>query len=141
MMLGAVIFDPARFVLRFPQFAAYNTEHPDALQLYFDEAALILKNDASSLVKNEAERAILLNLLTAHIATLAGVVSPGGAGSTAGQVGRVSSASEGSVSASFDVGTVYASQGWYMSTTYGAQYWALTGKYRRARFVRSGRCC
>lgn len=141
MVFGAVIFDAAAFVLRFPQFAAYNSAHPDALQMYFDEAALILKNDYTSMVKDLNERSILLNLLTAHIATLSGILAPGGAGSTASQVGRVSSASEGSVSASFDAGTVYASQAWFMSTQYGAQYWMMTSKYRHARFIRARRCC
>lgn len=141
MMIGAVIFDAAAFVLRFPEFAAYNAANPGALQRFFDEAALILKNDYTSRVKDLTERSILLNLLTAHIATLAGIVSPGGAGSTAGQVGRVGSASQGSVSVSLDAGTVYASQAWYMSTSYGAQYWQLTSKYRHMRIVRARRCC
>lgn len=140
MTSGVVTFDAAAFVQRFPQFAAYNTANPGGLQMFFDEAALLLKNNQNSLVKDLAERSILLNMLTAHIATLGGVVAPGGAGSTAGQVGRVSSAGEGSVSASLDMGAVYGTAAWYMQTQWGAQYWTLTAKYRTARFVSARRC-
>lgn len=139
MAIGAVPFDAAAFIARFPQFAAYNTATPSGLQMFFDEAALLLKNNQNSLVKDLAERSILLNMLTAHIATLGGVVAAGGAGSTAGQVGRVSSATEGSVSASLDMGAVYGTAAWYMQTQWGAQYWALTAPYRNARFI-SARC-
>lgn len=141
MMTGAVIFDPAAFVLRFPEFAAYNSANTGALQRFFDEAALLLKNDYTSIVKDPGERSILLNLLAAHIATLSGAIAPGGSGSTAGQVGRVATASEGSVSVSLDAGTVYASQAWFMATQYGAMYWQLTSRYRHARFLRARRCC
>lgn len=136
-----VIFDAAAFVVRFPQFAAYNTAHPDGLLMFFDEATLLLKNDGTSRVRNLAERAILLNLLVAHLATLGGILAPGGAGSTAGQVGRVSNASEGSVSVTLDAGIVYASQAWYMATSYGAQYWQMTSKYRHMRYLTPRRCC
>lgn len=138
---GVVIFDAAAFVLRFPQFAAYNTATPAGLQMFFNEATLLLNNTSGSLVQEVTERAILLNLIVAHLAVLGGVVAPGGAGSTAGQVGRVSSATEGSVSASLDMGAVYGSAAWWMQTQYGAQYWAMTAQYRQARFVRARRFC
>jgi hypothetical protein len=93
------------------------------------------------LVKDLAERTILLNLITAHIATLSGIIAPGGAGSTATQVGRVSSATEGSVTASLDMGAQYASAAWFMQTQYGASYRQMTAKYRTARFVSARRRC
>lgn len=136
---GVVVFDPDAFVLRYPSFAAYNAAHPGMLQMFFDEATLLLANDYRSKVCDLNERRMLLNMLTAHIAQLAGVLSAGGAGSTATQVGRVSSATEGSVSASLDNGTVYASAAWYQQTQYGSQYWAMTAKYRNARFVMAAR--
>lgn len=140
MANGVVIFDAAAFVLRFPFFAAYNTATPAGLQMFFNEATLLLNNTSASLVKDETERAMLLNLITAHIALINGVAAPGGAGSTAGQVGRVSSATEGSVSVSLDMGAAYASAAWWMQSSYGAQYWAMTAQYRQARFVHARRC-
>ncbi len=134
-MSGAVVFDPASFVQRFPQFAAYNAANPAGLQMLFDEAALLCKNDYTSLVKDLGERAILLNLITAHIATLNGITEPTGAGSTAKQVGRVSSATQGSESASLDMGAVHGSAAWWMQTQYGASYWQMSAKYRNARFI------
>lgn len=140
-MSGAVIFDAVAFVRRFPQFASYHATTADGLQMFFDEAALLLKNDHTSLVKDLTERGILLNLLVAHIGTLGGVVDLGGAGSTAKQVGRVASATEGSVSASLDMGATYGSAAWYQQTQHGATYRAMTAKYRTARFVHARHRC
>lgn len=136
-MSGVVIFDAALFVQRYPQFAAVS---PALLGMFFDEATLQLNNSPSSIVRDLGERTILLNLITAHIVTLSGVTTPGGAGSTATQVGRVSSASEGSVSASLDMGPTSARSAYWMQTQFGAQYWQLTAKYRTMRYVR-GRVC
>lgn len=142
MSSGVVTFDVAAFVARYPQFAAYNTANPGALQLFFNEATLLLKNAPNSLVRDLVERTMLLNMITAHLGLLAGILAPGGAGSTSGQVGRVSSATEGSVSATLDMGAVYASQAWWLQTQMGASYWQMTAKYRtmRAVYPRGCRC-
>jgi hypothetical protein len=142
MTSGVVTFDVAAFVARYPQFAAYNTANPGMLQLFFNEATLLLKNTPTSLVRDLTERAMLLNMITAHLALLAGVLAPGGAGSTAGQVGRVSSATEGTVSATLDMGAVYGKEAWWLQSQYGATYWQMTAKYRtmRVAYPRACRC-
>lgn len=140
-MSGVVVFDPARFVLRFPQFATYHNANPDGLQMFFDEATLLLNNTHTSLIKTLTVRTILLNLITAHIALLSGIATPGGAGSTATQVGRVSSASEGSVTASLDMGAVPGSAAWWMQTQPGATYWTMTAQYRTMRYITPRRRC
>lgn len=122
-----VIFNADTFVARFPEFSGTNGE---LLEMYFDEACLKLKNTDSSIVKDEKERRILLYLLTAHIAQLGQQTAKG----NGNLVGRISSASEGSVSVSTDAGPVTNAQAWYMQTVYGAEYWALTAKYRRMRY-------
>lgn len=141
-MSGVVTFDVAAFVARYPQFAAYNTANPGALQLFFNEATLLLKNAANSLVRDLTERAMLLNMIVAHLGLIGGILTPAGAGSTAGQVGRVSNATEGSVSATLDMGAAYGSQAWWNQSQYGATYWAMTAKYRtmRAVYPRNCRC-
>lgn len=133
MTCGAVVFDPAAFVRRYPQFAAVDA---GTLQDFFNEAALYCNNTSRSVVKDLGERSVLLGMLTAHIGTLSGVLTPAGQGSTATQVGRVSSAAEGSVSASLDMGAQPGSAAWYLQTQYGAAYRQATAKYRTMRYTR-----
>jgi hypothetical protein len=139
MCAGVVVFDPAAFAARYPQFANVSTQ---LLQAFFDEAAaLYLNNSTRSIVQDLAERAILLNLIVAHLGTLSGVLTPAGQGSNATQVGRVASASEGSVSASLDMGQQSKNAAFWMQTQYGAQYWTATAQYRTMRYVLPRRRC
>lgn len=68
------------------------------------------------------ERKVLLYYALCHMATL----------STRGdQPGRVASASEGSVSSSFDlIKSNSQSAQWWNQTPCGSTYWMMTGKYR-----------
>lgn len=135
MTSGAVTFNAAAFVVRYPNFAAYNTANPGGLQMFFDEATLLLNNTFNSIVRDVTERTVLLNMLVAHIGTMAGILAPQGAGSTAGQVGRVSDASEGTVRAALDMGVTPGTAAWYQQTQYGATYWTMTAKYRTMRYI------
>lgn len=137
MSAGVVIFDAAAFVQRYPQFAAVPA---DTLGMLFDEATLIVNNTPNSVVRDVAQRRILLNLVVAHIATLSGVASPGGEGSNATQVGRVSSATEGSVSASLEMGATSNASAYWLQTQYGATYWQLTAKFRTMRYIPPRSC-
>lgn len=137
-MCGVVVFDPVSFVARYPQFANVNAA---LLQAMFDEAAaLYLNNSPMSIVRDLTERAVLLNLIVAHLGTLSGILTPAGEGSDATRVGRVSSASEGSVAASFDMGPQAARSAFWLQTQYGATYWQATSKYRHMRYVLPRRC-
>lgn len=134
-MSSVVVFDAAAFVLRYPAFAALNTAQPGVLQEYFDSATDFLNNTATSVVQDLTKRARFLNLITAHLATLDGILTPRGQGSQAGRVGRLASASEGSVSSSFDNGSQSANAAFWQQTQYGSTYWAVTAPYRSMRFV------
>jgi len=138
-MTGVVVFNRAAFVVKFPAFAAYNTANPTGLQMFFDSTALLLNNTTTSRVHDLTKRALLLDLLTAHLAQLGGVLNAAGAAQN--PVGRVSSASEGSVSASFDAGPVTNSQAWYLQTQYGALYWQATALFRAFRYSPNNRRC
>lgn len=141
-MSGIVIFNEAGFLLRYPQFTAYATANPGALQGRFDEVTMLyINNTLTSVVRDTTERAMLINMAIAHTLQLDGVLTATGQGSTAGQVGRVSSASEGSVSASLDMGTTSAAAAWWLQTSYGASYWNGTAKYRTVRYARAPRRC
>ena len=101
---------------------------------YFNEAGLYCDNTACSLITDEAKRLLLLNMLTAHIAA----INSGIGGQPASPlVGRINSATEGSVSVQteniYPPGTVQ----WYQSTKYGAAYWAATAQYRTMRYMPS----
>lgn len=131
-MTGVVVFNPAAFVVKFPAFAAYNAANPTGLQMFFDSTALFLNNTSTSRVHDLTKRAMLLDLLTAHLAQLGGVLAA--ATAPLQPVGRVASASEGSVSASFDAGPVRNNQAWFLQTQYGALYWQATAIYRQFRY-------
>lgn len=125
--MAAVVFDAAAFKVRYPEFSAV----PDLrLAACFNDATLYLSNENNSPVQNVTRRAQLLNMLTAHVASLGGALSPGGQPSP---VGRTSSASEGSVSVSLD----YAAPGsaaWFIQTQYGAAFWQATSSLRGFRY-------
>jgi len=121
--MASVIFDVAAFKTRYPEFASVDSGY---LSACFNEATLYLSNGDSSRVQNIIKRTIMLNMLTAHIAYLGGALN---ADKQAMPVGRVSSASEGSVSASFD-GPAPGSQFWFMQTQYGASFWQAASTYR-----------
>lgn len=111
-----VVFDPQEFKTLYPEFA--KTEDA-TLTLYFNAACLLLDNTEKSMVKDLAERKMLLYMLTCHIATLKAN------GNTL--VGTITSASEGKVSVSL---TPFRNANWYMTTQCGAMYWQATAKYR-----------
>lgn len=140
MANGVVIFDEAKFLARYPQFAAWAAENPGQLQERFDEvAALYINNTINSQISDIATRAIVMNLAIAHILMLDGVVAEGGQGSTSGQVGRLSSATQGSVSVSLDMGAVPGSAAWWMQTSYGAACWNATARWRTFRYAAAPR--
>jgi len=128
MTTGVVVFDYEKWITRYPEFSV---SVPDA-QPFFDEAQLYCNNTAESPVAQIETRAVLLNMLTAHIAALSAGVNGEPASPL---VGRINSASEGSVSvqtqSDYPPGTVH----WYQQTKYGAAFWAATNKYRTMRYV------
>lgn len=127
--MGIVVFDPVAFKVRYPEFA---TAPDELLGAYFDETAIYLNNTESSLVRDVAKRTVLLYMLVAHIT----VLNFGVGGQVASPlVGRINSATEGSVSVSADMGPVSGSQAWFYQTKYGAAYWQATVSLRAFRYI------
>lgn len=118
---GVVVFDVAKFREAYPSAKGTDTQLNNA----FIKAGMLLRNDKHSCVCNLAEREMLLFLLVAHMDMLQSNIDEGNSA-----VGRASSASEGSVSVSLDYGTATNGEKWYTQTPYGAEYWALTSRYR-----------
>ena len=72
-------------------------------------------------------------MLTAHIAVIGGLLSADGLPQP---VGRIASASEGSVSASFDNVTATPGTGaWFQQTQYGAAFWQATTSLRGFKYI------
>lgn len=132
--MGVVTFNPTTFKARYPEFSTVDNT---LLGSYFTESTLILNNTEGSIVADVAQRALLLNMLTAHLAALYSGIS---GQSPSGIVGRINQATEGSVSVGADMGPVYNSQAWFIQTKYGAQYWAATAQYRMMQY-RPGYSC
>ena len=129
--MAVAVFDYGAWLSRYPEFAGAVDESRAAS--FFVESGLYLDNSDCSPVEDAATRLLLLNMLVAHIAALAGVLEPGGAPS--GLVGRVSSASEGSVSVSAELGLEPGTAAWFQQSSYGLSFWQATKRWRSARYV------
>ena len=129
---GIAEFSYNDFAIRFPEFEEMTMER---VRAFWDEANIMLVNDTTSPIA-WAQRGPLLNLMTAHIIALNAAVVPGQIASAGGLVGRISGASEGSVSVSLEpLGTdsrAFAS--WLCQTRYGLQLWMMLQKYLVARY-------
>lgn len=135
-----VTFDYATFILRYPEFAGVGAP---LMQMYFDEAALFCTNATTNPFFCGGTLPTLLNLATAHIAWLNAPRGPDGLPANSGTpaapiVGRISQASEGSVSVSTEMGNSSSgpSEEWFNQTKYGAEYWQAAGRFRNSgRYV------
>lgn len=132
---GVVIFDPAAFIVEYPEFTGIPG---GVLTRNFNHAALQLNNGCGSYVRDATQRETLLNMLTAHL-TFLNQGSNDGAGNVLpppGVVGRINDATEGSVSVAAGWSAPpNASQAWLIQTKYGAEYWAATARYRTMRYI------
>lgn len=127
---GIVAFDPAAFKAAFPSFASV----PDSVITgNFNLATLYLNNSYCSVVQDEPTRAQLLNLATAHVTALLNGVNGQPA---SGTVGRISNATQGSVSVQMEFKTDSEAASFWAQTPWGAAFWAATAVYRTMRYVR-----
>lgn len=121
-------FDAAAFKLRYPEFSLVSDV---VLSYYFLEAGLYLSNDDNSPVQNVSRRTVLLFMLTAHLASVNGCLS---ADNSPNPAGRVSQATEGSVSVSMDY-LPPGSHSWFTQSQYGASFWQATNSLRAFRYI------
>lgn len=129
---GTVAFDPALFYGRFPEFGAVP---PSLVSALFGEAGLYLDNTGASPIQDATPggtRALILNLVTAHLVSLNAAI---GGQPASPLVGRISSASEGSVSVSADLTGLPGSAAWWAQSRYGLAAWQALAPYRTAMYV------
>jgi len=132
-MANFVNFDQTLFLTRYPEFADVN---PTLLGMYFAEAGLFLDNSGAGVIQDPNQQLILMNMLTAHIAELNRLTTgPDGTAHAVNQlVGRVSSATQGTVTLQADYSSPEGIQQWLDQTKYGAAYNAATAGYRLFRY-------
>lgn len=125
--MGIAAFSYQAWCARFPELADAVAE--PLAQALFIEAGLYVNNTDGSVIKDEAKRGVILNLVVAHLAALSGRAKD------APLVGRINSATEGSVTvqAQFDVEP--GSAQWWVQTPYGASAWQALRPYRTMRYV------
>ncbi|MBE7620978.1 DUF4054 domain-containing protein [Komagataeibacter sp. FXV2] len=126
-MSGGVAFDYATWAQRFVGLVAQVNATQAAA--YFAQATLVLSPRART-AQDMARRAVLLNLLVAHIAQLEVQVAQGNS-----LVGRVSDATQGSITVRTQMEGQAPSAAWFNQTPYGAQFWAMSRRLRLARYV------
>ena len=123
---NVVVFDATEFRGMYPKITASDLQ----LQSFFYEAEILFNNTSKSCVQDLTKRKILLYMIVAHLATLQAQVDAGNM-----LVGRLSSASEGSVSISSDYGVLGSSEKWWVQTPYGAKFWQMTAMFRTSLYV------
>lgn len=131
---GVVTFSYADWSTRYPELAP--SVSPALAQMYFNEAQLYCDNTPTSIITDASqpggERELLLSMVTAHIAALNAALNfqP-----SSPLVGRISNATQGSVSVQTDF-QVPGTAAWFAQTKYGAAFWQATVKYRSMLYVR-----
>ncbi|CAI9399182.1 DUF4054 domain-containing protein [Lelliottia sp. T2.26D-8] len=127
--MAIVVLDISKFRAMFPEFSNVTDAQ---LPFLFDQATDYLNNTDFSLVVDVIKRERLLYLLMAHLAYVRYGDVKGNGGT--GMVGRLSSASEGSVSVSSEAGQIEFRYMWYTQSQYGMEYWQATKVYRMANY-------
>lgn len=126
---GAVaVLVVADFKAAYPGFASLSTPQVEEA---FSLATIYLRNDGTGPVRTVSMQTSLLYMLTAHLAQLMYGINGDPA---SGVVGRVNSASEGSVSIGSDW-PANANNAWFLQTPFGANFWQATAAYRMTRYI------
>ena len=148
MTTPAILFDYAGWSAAFPAFANIS---PSDAQSYYDTAAMYCANSTTNpafctqVAQGSTSVPLLqrlLWLLTCHLAWLGAFRDANGNPSSTGTVpapplvGRVSSASEGSVSISSELETNgYPIPAFFTQTPWGLQFYQATAQFRTAIYV------
>lgn len=134
-----VTFDFTTWTALYPEFL-FTT--PTQGQAWFNRASRLFANDSCNPANRDAgAMSDLLYMLTSHIAWLSAPRDNNGNPAATGKppspiVGRISSASEGSVSVSAEWnGSGSPSEAYFLQTRYGAEFWQATLKYRQGLYV------
>jgi hypothetical protein len=106
--------------------------------MYWNLATQVHRNDGGGPVQDATTQTNLLNLATAHIVQLF-APKPDNTGQPnrdPNVVGRITNASEGSVSVATEMPMpVNANASWWNQTTFGSMYWLASSPFRTMRYL------
>ena len=130
---GPVVFNYPAWAARYPELSA--SVGQTQAQAYFNEAQLYVDNTPCSIIPNCApvyQRAMFLNMVTAHICVLNAVL---GNQPASPLVGHINSATEGSVTVAVENQYPPGTPQWYQQSKYGAAYWAAFSSFRTMHYM------
>ena len=132
--MGVIVtFNFDTWIQLFSEFAYLS---PVQGSLYFGLASQVHRNDGGGPVSDATTQTNLLYLATAHIAKLLAPSPTGGSapGRDTSVVGRITNASEGSVSVATEM-PMNPNSAWWMQTAYGSAYWQFSAPFRTMRYI------
>lgn len=134
-----ITFNYANWVASFPEMAGCS---PAQGQTFFDRADSFFANDACNpaITLGEVRFTRLMYLMTSHLAWLYAPRDASGNPAQAGTpssplVGRLNSASEGSVSVGTEWKGTEAGEEFFIQTKYGAEFWQAMAAFRTFRYA------
>lgn len=131
--MSVAVWNPTQFVTRYPEFTAVVAAQPATFAALFLEAGDYLDNTCTSPVRCIATRGRWLNMITAHIAFIGGLLTADGQPKP---VGRVTQGAEGSVSAAFEMDPATPGSGpWFKQSQYGAAFWQASQNFRGFMYI------
>lgn len=129
--MAVVAFNLLQFQSRFPQYAALD---PNYLASLFAEAGIYVNNTDCSVICDVTIRGMILNLTTAHLVAMNAIIN----GQTPSTIpGRISTATQGSVSVGATLDYPPGSAQWWATTVPGSAAWAALAPYRTALYFPS----
>lgn len=135
--MAVAVFDWTQFQGLFPELVAGGVTEPIATAV-FATAGYLLDNTDCSPVTDIAARTVYLDYVTAHLLSIGGYPLPAGGTvpSPSGLVGRITGATEGTVSVQSAWGaSVSDSEAFWLQSQYGAIFWQMTRWLRTMRYV------
>lgn len=132
---GIVQFDNSEFIASWPEFTGIPSPRN---QVAFNFATLLLNNSCASIISDANQRMPLLYILTAHVGFLINGTNDGAGNVNPPYqvVGRLASATEGSVTAATEYSSeVSESEAFFIQSKYGALYWQMTAFVRTMHYI------
>jgi hypothetical protein len=131
--MGCVVaFNYSAWIALFPEFSTTVIE-AQATVLFDIVASTLQRNDGGGPISKPTTQLNLMNYAVAHLAFLYNGTNTQPAAQV---VGRINSATEGSVSVQTDYGSnISVSAAFWLQSKYGSFWWAATNQYRRMRYI------
>ncbi len=132
---GVVAFDWTYFSTRFPECSAPGL---GILGMVFNEAALYCDNSPASPVADASvggQRYLFLHLITAHLSALSFGTTGKNGQAASPLVGRINSATEGSVTVQAEFKVPDGTPQFWAQTKYGVMFWTAAAGYRQMFYI------